>query len=92
MKVSTRSILQELNEIAEVRNTESVIESRATNIINSAINLIESIKKHYSEEDAKDLENRLINSIKGQDPTKFSRGIKRVTESRRLARKQLKND
>lgn len=92
MKVSTRSILQELNEIAEVRNTESVIESRATNIINSAINLIESIKKHYSEEDAKDLENRLINSIKGQDPTKFSRGIKRVAESRRLARKQLKND
>lgn len=92
MKVSTRSILQELNEIAEVRNTESVIESRATNIINSAINLIESIKKHYSEEDAKDLENRLINSIKGQDPAKFSRGIKRVAESRKLARKQLKND
>ncbi len=92
MKVSTRSILQELNEIAEVRNTESVIESRATNIINSAINLIESIKKHYSEEDAKDLENRLINSIKGQDPAKFSRGIRRVAESRRLARKQLKND
>ena len=92
MKVSTRSILQELNEIAEVRNTESVIESRATNIINSAINLIESIKKHYSEEDAKDLENRLINSIKGQDAAKFSRGIRRVAESRRLARKQLKND
>lgn len=92
MKVSTRSILQELNEIAEVRNTESVIESRATNIINSAINLIESIKKHYSEEDARDLENRLINSIKGQDAAKFSRGIKRVAESRRLARKQLKND
>jgi hypothetical protein len=92
MKVSTRSILQELNEIAEVRNTESVIESRATNIINSAINLIESIRKHYSEEDAKDLENRLVNSIKGQDSAKFSRGIRRVAESRRLARKQLKND
>lgn len=92
MKVSTRSILQELNEIAEVRNTESVIESRATNIINSAINLIESIRKHYSEEDAKDLENRLINSIKGQDAAKFSRGIRRVAESRRIARKQLKND
>ena len=92
MKVSTRSILQELNEIAEVRNTEAVIESRATNIINSAINLIESIRKHYSEEDAKELENRLVNSIKGQDSAKFSRGIRRVAESRKLARKQLKND
>ena len=92
MKVSTRSILQELNEIAEVRNTEAVIESRATNIINSAINLIESIRKHYSEEDARELENRLINSIKGQDSAKFIRGIRRVGESRKNARKQLKND
>jgi hypothetical protein len=92
MKVSTRSILQELNEIAEVRNTEAVIESRATNIINSAINLIESIRKHYSEEDARELENRLINSIKGQDSAKFTRGIRRVAESRKMARKQLKND
>lgn len=92
MKVSTRSILQELNEIAEVRNTEAVIESRATNVINSAINLIESIRKHYSEEDAKELENRLINSIKGQDSAKFTRGIRRVAESRKNARKQLKND
>jgi predicted transcriptional regulator len=92
MKVSTRSILQELNEIAEVRNTEAVIESRATNIINSAINLIDSIRKHYSEDDAKDLENRLVNSIKGQDAAKFSRGIRRVTESRKQARKQLRNE
>jgi predicted transcriptional regulator len=92
MKVSTRSILQELNEIAEVRNTEAVIESRATNIINSAINLIDSIRKHYSEDDARDLENRLVNSIKGQDAAKFSRGIRRVTESRKQARKQLRND
>ena len=37
MKLRTRSILQELNEIAEVRNTDQLIESRATNIINSAI-------------------------------------------------------
>ena len=92
MKVSTRSILQELNEIAEVRNTEAVIESRATNIINSAINLIESIRKHYNEEDARELENRLIKSIKGQDSAKFTRGIRRVAESRKMARKQLKND
>jgi hypothetical protein len=50
MKISTRSILQELNQVASVRNTDAVIESRATNIINSAINLIESMKKQYDPE------------------------------------------
>ena len=46
MKLQTRSILQELNSIADVRSTDSLIESRAANIINSAINLVESIHKN----------------------------------------------
>ena len=87
MKLRTRSILQELNEIAEVRNTDSLIESRATNIINSAINLLESIHKHYDPEQADELERRLINAIKGQDPSKFTRGVRRITEQRRQKRK-----
>ena len=87
MKLRTRSILQELNEIAEVRNTDSLIESRATNIINSAINLLESIHKHYDTESADELERRLINAIKGQDPSKFTRGVRRLAESRKQKRK-----
>lgn len=87
MKLRTRSILQELNEIAEVRNTDSLIESRATNIINSAINLLESIHKHYDTESADELERRLINAIKGQDPSKFTRGVRRLAESRKAKRK-----
>ena len=87
MKLRTRSILQELNEIAEVRNTDSLIESRATNIINSAINLLESIHKHYDSESADELERRLINAIKGQDPSKFTRGVRRIAESRKAKRK-----
>jgi len=82
MKFKTRSILQELNEIAENRDTERLIESRATNIINSAINLIESIKKRYDEDLAGELERRFINSIKGADPTKFTRGMKKIQESK----------
>ena len=82
MKVKTRSILQELNEIGNTRNTDSLIETRANNVINSAINLIESFHKHYSAEDADELERRFINSIKGQDSAKFSRGIKKIIESR----------
>jgi hypothetical protein len=87
MKLRTRSILQELNEIAEVRNTDSLIESRATNIINSAINLLESIHKNYDAEQADELERRLINAIKGQDPSKFTRGVRKIAESRKAKRK-----
>jgi len=87
MKLKTRSILQELNSIAEIRHTDSVIESRATNIINSAINLIESIKKNYTAEQADELERRLLNSIKGQDSAKFTRGIRKIAEERKLAKK-----
>jgi hypothetical protein len=87
MKLSTRSILQELNEIANVRSTDAVIESRATNVINSAINLIESIRKHYPAESADELERRLINAIKGQDPSKFVRGVRRLAESRKTKKK-----
>ena len=87
MKLRTRSILQELNEIAEVRNTDSLIESRATNIINSAINLLESIHKHYDSESADELERRLINAIKGQDPSKFTRGVRRLAEARKTKKK-----
>ena len=83
MKLRTRSILQELNSIADVRNTDMLIESRATNIINSAINLLESIHKNYNPEQADELERRFINSIKGQDPAKFVRGVRKISESRK---------
>jgi hypothetical protein len=91
MKLRTRSILQELNEIAEVRNKDTVFESRATNIINSAINLLESIHKSYTPEQADELERRFINAIRGQDTAKFTRGIRKITESRKQ-KKSLDND
>lgn len=83
MKLRTRSILQELNEVAEVRNKDALFESRAVNIINSAINLLESIHKSYTPEQADELERRLINAIRGQDTAKFTRGIRKISESRR---------
>ena len=91
MKLSTRSILQELNQSAEVRSTDAVIESRATNIINSAINLLESLHKNYTPEQADELERRLINAIKGQDPSKFIRGVRKISESRKHTSKLLES-
>jgi hypothetical protein len=92
MKLRTRSILQELNEIAEVRNKDSLFESRATNIINSAINLLESIHKNYTPEQADELERRLINAIRGQDAAKFTRGIRRIAESKKQKRSLNESD
>lgn len=92
MKLRTRSILQELNELAEVRNKDALFESRATNIINSAINLLESIHKNYTPDQADELERRFINSIKGQDSAKFTRGIRRIVESRKQTKTELKDD
>jgi hypothetical protein len=87
MKLKTRSILQELNEIADRRDTDSLIESRAANIINSAINLLESIRKHYDPDEALELERRFINSIKGADSSKFNRGMKKIVESKKPKKK-----
>jgi hypothetical protein len=87
MKLQTRSILQELNSIADVRSTDSLIENRAANIINSAINLLESIHKNYDSASADELERRFINAIKGQDPAKFTRGVRRIAEARKLKKK-----
>jgi hypothetical protein len=82
MRKSTRSILQELNDISLGRNPELVIESRASNIIQSAINLLDTIKEEYDIETAAELERRFINSIKASDPSKFKRGIQRIQESK----------
>lgn len=75
-----RSILDELDSFALDRDRESVLESRANHVIQSAINLINMIKENYDPVVADELERRLINSIKGQDPAKFTRGIKRIKE------------
>ncbi len=92
MKLRTRSILQELNELAEVRNKDALFESRAVNIIDSAVNLLESLKKHYTAEQADELERRFLNAIRGQDPAKFTRGIRKIVESRKTNKRLDETD
>jgi hypothetical protein len=82
MRKSTRSILQELNDIGISRDTDMVVETRASNIIQSAINLLEMIRENYDIETAAELERRFINSIKANDVAKFKRGIKRIQENK----------
>ncbi len=85
MKRATRSLLEELNSVAEKRNSEAIIESRATHVIDSAINLLRLIRENFNEEQAYELERRLINSIKGEDPAKFVRSIRRLRDNKETA-------
>lgn len=78
MKRKTRSLLEELNDVAVKRDNNALIESRAAHVINSAINLIQLIKEQYDTESAYELERRLLNAIKGADPAKFTRSIRKL--------------
>ena len=78
MKRHTRSILEEISQSVPQSNREALIESRASHVISSALNLIDMLYESYDENTAGDLSRRLINSIKGSDPAKFERGIRRL--------------
>lgn len=82
MKKTTRSILQELSDLSVNRNKDLVIESRGTNLIESAINLLALIREQYDIETASELERRFINAIRTAEPAKFKRGVKKLQESR----------
>ena len=73
MKKRTRSILDELRNIGRVQDTEAFIETTGSNIIESAVNIMQTIKEKYPPEQAQELERRFINSIKKPFFTKTSR-------------------
>lgn len=80
MQKKTRSLLEELEAIGNNRDMSHVIESRAHNIITSAINLIELINRHYDSEKAQVLERKLLSAIKSKDQNRFSKSIKRTND------------
>ena len=84
MKRATRSLLEELNTISEKKHGEAIIESRATHVIDSAINLLRLIKENYSPDEAYELERRLIKSR--------LRDNKETAKSLRIVEGDLKDD
>ena len=84
MQKQTRSLLQELEAIGNNRDTSHVIESRAHNIITSAINLLEMINRNYPKEQAEILERKLLGAIKSRDQGKFSKSIKKNSDKELL--------
>ena len=86
MKKATRSLLQELNSVSIKKDNEALIESRATHVIDSAINLLNLIRENFTPDQAYELERRMINSIKGGDSAKFVRSIRRLRDNKETAR------
>ena len=82
MKKRTRSILQELSNIGTTSKSDLLIETTANNIIESSINLLNTINKNYDVATASELERRFINSIRTGDPRKFKRAITKIIESK----------
>ena len=78
MQKRTRSILDELDNMLAYKDKDNLVENRASHVIQGAINLINYIKENYDTETALELERRLLNSIRSQDVTKFTRGIRKI--------------
>ena len=82
MQKRTRSILEELDAIYTEKQADSdrryIIESRASNVIASAIRLVEQIEGSYSPEQADNLVRKLLNAIRTKDAGKFTRTVRRT--------------
>ena len=85
MQKKTRSIFEELDGIytdryAKKQERGYLVESRASNVIASAIRLMEQIEVLYDAEQSENLHRKLLNAIRLRDPSKFSRSVKRTDE------------
>ena len=78
MQKKTRSLLEELDSMYIERDQRHVIETRASNVIASAIRLLEQIDETYSPDQAENLRRKLLNAINQRDPGKFTRSVRRT--------------
>jgi hypothetical protein len=80
MQRKTKSLLEELQSFGDTRDINNIIENRASNIITSAINLIELMQKHYSLDKAEILERKLLSAIKSKDQERFAKTLRKKNE------------
>lgn len=78
MQKKTRSLLEELDSMYVERDRRLIIESRADNIIASAIRLVEQIEQEFGAEQAETLTRKLLNAIRTKDAGKFSRSVRKT--------------
>ena len=78
MQKKTKSILEELDSLYIERDRKAIIETRASNLIETAIRLLEQIDAEFSPEQAENLQRKLLNAIRHRDTSKFSRSVRRT--------------
>jgi hypothetical protein len=86
MQKKTRSILEELDTIyserySQLNERRYIVESRASNVIASAVRLLEQIEELYDADQAENLQRKLLNAIRLRDPDKFTRSVRRTDEN-----------
>lgn len=79
---SSRSILEELQRAVPNKTKEHVLESRGHHIISSAVNFLDVLTENYTDEEAEQITRRFLSAIRGGDPKRFIRQIRKVREAK----------
>lgn len=85
---SSRSILEELQRAVPNKTKEHVVENRGHHIISAAVNFLEVLTENYSEEEAEQITRRFLSAIRGGDPNRFIRSVRKIRE----AKEEIKRD
>lgn len=81
------SILDEIDSFMPDTDKHKLVEVRGDNVIRSTINLLEDIKRNFSEDEYNQLKMKILNAIKSEDPSKFANKIRTIgkqNESKRF--------
>ena len=79
----SRSILDEISSFVPSREKADIVETRAQHILTSTLNLFETIDSSFTPDEANNLKNRFISSLKNSDTSRFSRAVARLKESKK---------
>ncbi len=69
------------------KTKEHVIEARGHHIISSAVNFLEILTENYTDEEAEQITRRFISAIRGGDPARFIRSVRKVREAKEEMRR-----
>lgn len=79
---SSRSILEELQRVIPSKTKEHVVESRGHHIISSAVHFLEVLTENYTDEEAEQITRRFLSAIRGGDPQRFIRSVRKIREAK----------
>ena len=86
MQKRTNSILEELANVRLNKDPENFVQSRASHIIDSAINLVNYIRENFDQQSAFTLEKKFNSAIKNLDRNKFNKGVSKIKELKDIKR------